>query len=218
MAADDIYHVRVHFELPTSQGTYGLYYRETTEASGTDLDTDIMGEAFNVHMSGVILAMLSDDCRQPMISCQKVDGPIAAPRHDVNHTTTVGGETGPSLPNVNALVCQLNQGTFSARSNGRIRIPGIPEPGINGVTIKAAYQAGPVTDFIEQLILPVPELSAGPGRWTLGIISAKIRDAALPFKDWDGAFAPVTSLVMNTIIGILRSRVTRAEGVGGVVP
>lgn len=218
MAADNIFLVKVYFELPTSGATYGLYYRETTEATGSDLDTQLLAEAFDTHMGSTIIDMLSDDCQQPMISCQKLDGAIKSPRFDVNHTTTVGAETGPSLPNNSALVLQLNQGTFSSRSNGRIRIPGIPEPRANGVTITAAYQAGSVQAFITKLALQVPELSAGPGRWTLGVISAKVRDAAPPFKDWDGAFAPVTGLAMNTIIGILRIRQTRAEGVGGVVP
>ncbi len=218
MAADDIYSVRVHFELPTSAASYGLYYRETTEASGVDLDTLILAEAFEVHMGSRIIGLLSDDCHNPLITCEKVDGPIAAPRIDIDTFPTVGGETGPSLPNSAALVCQLVQATFSARSNGRIKIPGIPEPGINGVTMTAAYQSGPVTDFISQLIVPVPELSAGTGVFTLGVISAKVRDAALPFKDWDAAFAPVTAMVMNTIIGIQRNRKTRADGIGGVVP
>lgn len=218
MAADDIFLIRVHFELPTSQGTYGLYYRETTEATGSDLDTQLLAEAFEVHMGTAILNMLSDDCRQPMMSCQKLNGAIKAPRFDVNHTLDVGNETGPSLPNNSALVLQLNQGTFPSRSNGRIRIPGVPEPRTNGTTITAAYQAGSVQAFITLLVQQIPELSAGPGRWTLGVISAKVRDAAPPFKDWDGAFAPVTGMAMNTIIGILRSRQTRAEGVGGVVP
>jgi len=218
MSADDIYHIKVHFELPTSQATYGLYYEETIEASGTDIDTKILGEAFDVHMSSVIRNMLSNDCRQSMISCSKVAGPIAAPRFDTNRTLDVGVETGPSLPNNMSLVCSFGQSVFSARSNGRIRIPGVPEPGTNGVTINAAYQNGSITAFINQLIIPVPELSAGPGRWTLGIISAKIRDAALPAKDWEAAYAAVTSISMNTIVGTLRSRATRAEGVGGVVP
>lgn len=218
MAADDIFLVKVHYELPTSGATYGLYYRETTEATGSDLDTELLGDAFETHIATQILNMLSDDCRQPLITTQKLTGAIKSPRHDNNKTLDVGNESGPSLPNNSALVLQLNQGTFSARSNGRLRIPGIPEPGTNGVTITAAYQTGSVQAFIDKLVMQVPELSAGPGRWTLGVISAKVRDAALPFKDWDAAFAPVTGMAMNTIIGILRSRQTRAEGVGGVVP
>lgn len=217
MSADDIFLVKVHFELPTSSGTYGLYYRETTEATGADLDTELLGEAFDVHMAAVILGMLSNDCGQSMITCEKLTGAVKNPRSDFNHVTQIGAITGPSLPNNSALVLGLNQATFSARSNGRIRIPGIPEPSVNGVTITAAYQTGPVQAFIDKLVQQIPELSAGPGRWTLGVVSAKVRDAALPFKDWDAAFAPVTGMQMNTIVGILRSRRTRAEGVGGVV-
>lgn len=218
MAADDIYSVRVHYELPTSAASFGLYYRETVEATGPDLDTEKLGDAFDTHMGQEIIDMLSDDCNQPLITCEKVDGPIKAPRHDVDHTTFVGQLPGPSLPNNNALNFSLNQGTFSARSNGRIRVPGIPEPSTNGTTMIAAFMSGPANAFIQKLILEVPEESAGPGRWTLGVISAKVRDAALPFKDWDAAFATVTSIASHTIIGILRSRRTRADGVSGAIP
>jgi len=218
MAADDIFRVKVYFELPTSAGSYALYYRETVEATGTDIDTQLLGAAFATHMGTTIRDMLSDDCHQPMITCEKLDGTIKQPRVDIDNTTTVGLAAGPSLPNNSALNLELNQGTFSARSNGRIRIPGVPEPSTNGPTITAAYQTGPVAAFVAKLVQLIPELSAGPGRWQLGVISAKVRDAALPFKDWDGAFAPVTGMQMNTIIGILMSRKTRAEGVGGTVP
>lgn len=214
MAADDIFSVKVHYELPTSAASIGLYYRETTEATGADLDTNLLCEAFDVHIGQEIIDMLSDDCNQPLIVCEKVDGPVKAPRFDVNHAVSVGALTGPSLPNNCALVCGLAQGTFSNKSNGRLRIPGIAEPQMDGQTMIAAFMSGPAQSFVNKLALQVPELSAGPGRWTLGVISAKVRDIAPPAKDWDGAFAPVTSISMNTIIGILRSRKTRAEGVG----
>jgi len=162
--------------------------------------------------------MLSDDCNQPLITCEKVFGGIKAPRHDVDHSVFVGQLTGPSLPNNSALNVVLFQDTFSDRSNGRIRIPGLPEPSTNGTTMVAAFMDGPANAFVQKLVQQVPELSAGPGRWTLGVISAKVRDIALPAKDWDGAFAPVTSVSMNTIIGILRSRKTRADGVSGTIP
>lgn len=211
MALDDIYRVTVHYELPTSAASYSLYYKETTASDGVDLDTEKLGDAFDLVMAPLILGMLSDDCSQPSIATEKVFG-VPAPIHWNEHGTQVGDELGPSLPNNCNLTIGINQNTFTQRSNGRIRVPGIPELETGAGTISSVYRTGPLELFVIGLAALIAELSGGSGIWSLGVISAKVRDVALPAKDWAGAFAPATSIVGKTIIGILRSRSTRARG------
>ncbi len=213
MSLNDIYRVSVHYELPTSAASWAVYYKETIDASGGDLDTQILGEAFDTAMAGFILAMLASDCAQPVIVVEKVFG-IPEAKHSVEHGTQIGTQAGASLPNKCALTVSLGQATFSPKSNGRIRIPGIPELETGAGTISTAYRTGVFSDFITQLITVVSELSAGTGRYTPGVISAKIRDIPVPPtpKDWAGAFAPMTSVTGQTIIGRLTKRETRSIG------
>jgi len=211
MSVNDIYRVQVHYELPTSSASFSLYYGESIASSGGDTGPQILAEAFDTLTAGSILAMLSDDCSQPAISCERVFGDKEA-KHIVNHGTQVGTQLGPSLPNNCNLTVSLGQATFPQTSNGRIRIPGIPEAETGAGTISTLYRTGVLSDFVTNLITQVAELSGGDGRWNLGVISAKVRDAALPAKDWLGAFATVTNITGKTIIGILNSRKTRAVG------
>jgi len=211
MSLNDIYRVTVHYELPTSLASWSVYYKEVIDASGGDLDPQILAEAFDTAMAAFILAMLSNDCSQPSIEVHKVFG-IKEAKHIVNHGTQVGGEVGPSLPNRCNLVVQLGQATFDQKSNGRIRIPGIPEPETGAGQISTLYRTGVFEDFTTGLITQIAELSAGTGRYDLGVISAKVLNAAPPAKDWAGAFAPVTSIVGNTIIGIMIKRGTKVTG------
>ena len=213
MSLNDIYRVTAHYELPTSAASWSIYYREDIDADGGDIDTQILAEAFDTVMNAFIRAMLASDCSLPAIECRKVFA-TQDPKHIVNNAVAVGSQAGASLPNNCSLTIPLGQSTFSAQSDGRIRIPGIPELETGAGTVSTVFANGPLSDFITQLATQVSELSGGTGRFTPGVISAKIRDIPVPPapKDWAGAFAPITTVTGSTIIGILRKRSTRAFG------
>lgn len=214
MALNDIYRVTVHYELPTSGASWSVYYKETVALDGADLGTIILLDAFETHIAVEILAMLAQDCRQPALTCERVFG-IKEAKHVINHTTQIGVRGSDALPASDNLVVKLDQATFSGKSNGRIFIPGLGEVDSDTGTVSGIFNVGPYADFIVKLATQIAELSAGTGRWDVGVISSKVLNAAPPAKDWAGAFAPVTTVTGNTIIGVMRKRRTRAYGVAG---
>lgn len=218
MALNDIYRVTVHYELPTSAASWSLYYKETVDATGGDIGTQILAEAFDTVLATPILNMLANDCQQPAIVCERVFG-VEEAKFIVNHTVQVGTRGSEALPNNASLNVGLSQSTFSRKSNGRIRIPGIGEVDTDTDVVSGVFNVGPYKAFTDALALVIPELSAGAGRFTLGVISAKVRDLTWDpgpppagFKDWANAFAVVTSVVGNTIIGIMRKRQSKVFG------
>lgn len=211
MAADDIYKIDCQMEAPSGAASFGVYYQETVPRDGAENDNFAISDAFSTDVVPTLLACIGDDWKLAAIESNKlVINPVEKWR--VDDAVQVGDIAGPSLPANNAAVFTLHQSTFGARSDGRIFIPGIPESVTLVGVLTAAHLAGVLNTFAQALIDTLVQTSGGTGRWELGVISAKVRDAALPFKDWDGAFAPVTSITRNPIIGTQRRRQTKVRG------
>jgi len=211
MAADDIYKVDVHLEAPSGAASFGLYYEETVGRDQGSSDTFQLADTFDTNVSPKIIAMLSSDWKFPSIEVNKmVLDPVAKSR--IDNTIQVGTEAGPSLPANNCILIGLGQGLFGPKSNGRLFIPGVAE-GVTAVgVLTQAFLDGAVLDFTTAIFAELQELSGGTGRWKLGVISAKVRDLALPAKDWEGAFSTVTSVSRNPIIATQRRRQTKVRG------
>ncbi len=216
MALNEIFRVTVDYELPKSAASWSVYYKETTAASGGDLATEILGEAFEVHIATEIINMLSDDCHNGQVVCERVF-PISEAKHIVYHGASLGQIIGPALPSNNSLTIGLGQGTLGPRHNGRIRIPGISEGSTQIGVVTSAFFNGPLTSFALKLSQQVVELSAGTGVFSPGVISAQVRDLPVPPapKDWAGAFLPLTTVSASSIIGILRKRAPKTRGRSG---
>lgn len=211
MAIGDIYYVQAHFEAPTSGASFGLYYRETALFDQGALGTDQIAKSWENAFAILLRDVLSDDWNFTAITAEKriVN---AEPKRRVDQAVQAGSRSGPALPANNAIHMELLQGTFSARSNGRIFIPGIAESDTDvGVLVTAfvTTQLAALRDALTQLLT---EESGGSGRWELGVISTKVLNAAPPAKDWAGAFAPVIGAVGHPIIATQRRRETRAIG------
>jgi hypothetical protein len=211
MSLNDIYRVTTHYELPTSAGSWSVYYKETIDASGGDIGTQILAEAYSVAIAAETLDLLSQDCAQPAITCERVFG-IPEAKYVVSHGTQVGTRPSDSLPSNCAAIVQMIQNTFLPKSNGRIFIPGIAENDTDSGVLSLSFLTNQITPFINKLVAVVAELSAGTGRFVPGVISAKVLNAAPPAKDWAGAFAPLTATAGSTILGIMRKRATKAIG------
>lgn len=211
MAADDIYKIHLNLEGPTMAASTGFYYREAIDRDGVLNDTRTLVEAWEGALIDAFLDILASDWKCTSITCRKmINDPVEKARFE--NAVQVGTVVGPSLPANNALILGLRQGTFPARQDGRVFIPGLAESATATGVITTAYQTGVVATFTGILVQQLVQLSAGSGRWDLGIISAKVLNAAPPFKDWDGAFAPVTSITSVPIIGTQRRRQTKVRG------
>ena len=211
MAVGDIYRLDAYLEAPSGPASFGLYYKEAAIRSGVERDTDSVAQAWDAANGANLLAILSNDWKSPSIIVRKVFGdPVPMARND--NGVQIGGVVGPSLPANNAMLVGFHQSLFAASSDGRIFIPGVAEPQTTVGVLNAAFLGGALKTFTDQLITQLAEISAGTGRWDLGVISAKIRDLVPPAKDWAGAFAPVVSITRNPIIATQRRRQTRVRG------
>lgn len=211
MAADDIYSVQLRFEAPSGAASLKLYYQESIAQTSGFIGTQILADSWNQHLTSFWLAVLADDWWMPAITVRKHTlNPAPAHREDV--ASPQGLRSGPSLPANNSWLIGIAQSLFPARSNGRVNVPGVPEPDTSIGALTNAFQTGPVQALLDQLITEVPEVSAGAGRWKLGVISDKVLNASPPFKDWDGAFAEAVVVQANTIIATQRRRQTKVRG------
>jgi len=210
---DDIFSAQIHFEDPSGASSVRLFYQQTVANSGGAFDARILAEALEAAIAPDLVATLSNDFWFTGITVRKhYDDP--EPKWLVTGNPQQGTRTGPGLPANNCLLFRLNQATFPVKSNGRIFIPGIPEPDSNVGVLEAAYQAGACTDLADTLMTTVTALS-DVGEWEPGVISQKILNAAPPAKDWPGAFAFLTSISVDPIIAIQRRRTTRVVGAIG---
>jgi hypothetical protein len=211
MAADDIYSVKLVFEAPSGVATCGLYYQEATEVTSIENECATLGVAWEDKLGALVLDVMSDEWEFPCIIVNKLTG-LPKPRARIDRTILPGTRVNTSLPANNALQFNLSQGLFSPRSNGKIYLPPPPEEDQTDGVLKSAYSNGPVAALATAMTQTIPELAAGTGVFQLGVISAQVRDAALPFKDWDGAFSDVLVVTSQGIIATTRRRQTRVMG------
>lgn len=211
MAADDIYEVKANFENPSGNSSFRIYYQEDIPRSGIGTDTQLLAQSWDTAISIALRDVLSDDFLFTSIVASKVDG-VPEAKFRVDLATQQGQRSGPALPSNNCLLIGLNQALFGAASNGRIFVPGVAESDTTVGVLNQAFQDNEITALMSALGAQLEEESAGAGRWSLGVISAKVRDVALPAKDWQGAFSTVTSLFTTPIIATQRRRGTDVVG------
>lgn len=211
MAADDIYQVTINLEGPSTPASFSLFYEESVARDGATTDTRTLADAWDATLSSALLDILSDDWKFPSLIVRKmVLNPVAMARLD--NAVQAGTVVGPSLPANNALLINMRQALFPPRSDGKLYIPGVAEGVTAAGVVTAAFLGGAFTDFVTLLVAQLAQTSGGTGRYDLGVISAKIRDAALPAKDWEGAFSIVAALTANPIIATQRRRQTKVRG------
>jgi len=210
MAADDIYTVVAQYELPSGYASWKLTYEQNINATATDNSNVVFADAFFTHFGTSIIDLLADDCSQPGFTVRKMTGdPEGAFRHD--NVTQVGQRTGPSLPNNNCIQVSIQQSRAGRKHNGRIYVPGIPEPDSNVGVLKVAYAAAQMAAFVTLLSTQIVEPSAGAGRWSLGVIDQFILNVPPPEnpRDWEGAYAVASGITGHVIIATQRRRQTK---------
>ncbi len=211
MPADDIYKLDVNLEAPSGSASFGMYYEEVVSNDFVGTDTRALAESWDASIGTALINILSDDWKVPSLTVRKmVLNPVEMARLD--NVIQSGTVVGPSLAANNAMMLGLKQGTFPSSSDGRLFIPGLAKGATLAGNLTSAFQTGVFLTFANALAAQLVQISAGAGRWNLGVISAKVRDIALPAKDWEGAFAPVTSITANPIIATQRRRQTRVRG------
>jgi len=211
MATEDIYQVQGNFENPSGASSFTLFYEESAVRSGVGTDNSVLARSWDDAISPAIRDVIADDWLFSSVVVRKmVANPV--PKFRLDLATQIGTRTGPSLPANNALLIQLQQGLFPSSSNGRIFIPGVAEGDTDVGNLTAAFTTAAVQPLVDALAAELVEDSGGTGRWKLGVISAKVLNAALPFKDWAGAFSEVFGVGGSPIIATQRRRQTRVIG------
>ena len=214
MAVGDIFLTRFNFENPSGQGSMGMYHRETAIVTSED-SCRMIADALHAACGDEVLAALSDDWYWAGIEVRKVFGdprPVYLRETKDAGNLAAGKIAGPGLPANNSVQFDLIQTTFSARSHGRMNLPGIPESNASGGRLSTAYLSTQLTALAATLIAELVEPAAGAGRWEIGVISSKVRDAALPAKNWSGAFAPCVAINPISIISRQKRRASKVRG------
>jgi len=208
---NDIYLVTMNFACPRSAASIGIYYRETVEFDQVTFGTNAITAAVHARLSFTLESMMAADYRLASFVGRKVF-PNREPRWIVDNLAGVGTRPVPGLPANNACNLGLGQTTFSNRSNGRVFIPGISESDSTIAVLNDAFILGVFGNFRDAAVGVVSELSPGLGEWIPGVISRKVLNANKPFKDWAGAFAPITNGCTEAIIATQRRRTTPVQG------
>lgn len=210
MAEDNIYHVRVHFEGPSQPASIGIYYQEVGLSTAVVGGTQSLAESFDLAMTGRYIGLLSEEWQLSGYEVARMDGdPIAKHLHSMQGRP--GQRNGSSLPANNCLLIQLFQVSFPKTSNGRQFIPGLAEGDTDVGRITQAFADTQVSSYTTRIAQSVSETN-GTGHWLPGVISAKVRDAAPGFKDWEGAFSQVVGALGWPVIARQRRRQTKVRG------
>lgn len=210
MPADDIYSVVSQYELPSGVGSLKLYFEQVVNTTQVDNSNQLFAEAYDAHFGTAWRDLLSNDCWSTGTQVTKLTGnPEASYRFD--NDPQVGLRTGPSLPNNNCIQVSIKQSRAGRKHDGRIYIPGIPEPDSNVGVLKVAYSDSFLGPFVTLLSTQIIETSGGAGRWNLGVIDQFILNIPVPpaKKDWEGAFAQSSGITGHVIIATQRRRQTK---------
>lgn len=211
MAQDDIYRLSVHYEGPTSVASVAIYYQENALVTGLAGPTRALNESFQFARLSEMRAVLAEDWQISSTQAEKITG--AKQAMDLfSLSTGPGTVTGDSLPANNAIVLQLYQAIHPRVSNGRWFLPGVPESATDAGRLTQAFTSGPLSDLANKIDDELAE-SGGAGSWVPGVVSAKIRDANLPAKDWESAFSPLVGAAGWPIIGRQVRRSSKVRGI-----
>lgn len=211
MSVTDIYEVKFHFEAPSGYATTRFYVQETVQRSTVGTDTSVVGSSVDAHMGPEVLGILSDDWTFPAIEVNKVS-PRDTQRFRHDRASIVGDKTGPSLPANNAIIYGLSQSEFSARHNGRLFFPPPAEVETTVSLLRNTFLIAEVKNLENQLNALIAEVDAGDGRYAIGVINTEVLDSSPPIKDWQNAFAVVTTVSARPIIATQRRRQTKVRG------
>ena len=215
MPADEIYLAEFHFEGPTSPASFGMHYQETVVHDGGGFAVRALAQALVVALKSPIVGALSNDWRHTSVTVRpKSVNNQPFVREDV--FAGLGLRAGPALPANMSWIIKQSQGTFSAKSNGRVFIPGLGEPDSIVGQLTNVFLTGQAQALADALALVIEEGGGGTGRWTPGVISRKVLNAGPPPKDWEGAFAPIGSMTAWVIISSQRQRKTKVIGAAQV--
>jgi len=207
---NDIYSARINMQFPSGAGGFTFWYRETVQWDQADFGTQALAEAWNLSVLPSLRAIVADDFSIPSIVVRK-HWSNPEPKYIEQPLAGVGLRPGPALPANNAVVISIAQGTFPSKSNGRVYVPGVPEPDTTLGTIDAGY-AALVQTLLTVLIAGIDEESPGNGHWELGVLSRLILEEGEGPPDWVNSFGAAQSLSASPIIKTQRRRTTKVIG------
>lgn len=210
MAINDIYRLQLHYQALAGPASTGLYYRETALSTANGLGNQSLVFSFIASHSLAFKNVLVDDYELAGVQASKVfDDPD--PTFQDAPAVQNGARVGTALPANNRLLLQLFQTTFPRTSDGRMYLPGLSEADTSVGKLLQSFIDAQVAALVTVLSATVLE-SGGTGVWEPGVISAKVRDAALPAKNWPAAFAPIVGITGWPVIARQVRTTTKVKG------
>lgn len=231
---DDIYSVETFVQIPQNIYSFKLYYIETLVPTSFEFSTHALATGFVEILNTTLRNCLSDQAEVTGVRVRQVHsdaGGVHNPPHtrtwSTGTATTFGTVSSPALPGQLTLNLRLFQSTFGAKSDGRVFISGIPENQVENNLVLATFLSGPVKSFTDLLGWQAGQeiqASGDTATFKLGMISAKAAYAPIqawidggmvgpkPGRDYGGAFAEVTGIERQSIIGGQRRRIFRTVG------
>jgi len=192
LAVNDIYRLQIHYDGVAGASSTGLYYRESVLATANGLGNRSLVLSFIATHSLALRNVLVDDFNLSSIQSSKVFDDPDPMAHD-SPAVQAGVQAGSPLPSDNRILLKLFQTTFPRTSDGRMYLPGIAEPVTTVGKLNQTFIDTELSALVSALANNVNE-SGGTGVWVPGVISAKVRDASPPTKNWAAAFAPVIAV------------------------
>lgn len=213
---EDVYSARIHLEGPSQAASFYLWFEQSVDNDSFAFSTEALAVAIREKLNVPLRGVLSSQYRFTGITVRQVTKTLSVNPAYRTTSSIVGGDQagtggGVALPANIAMLFKLSQANFSAKSNGRLFIPGIPEQHTAAGIVDAAFQNGAML-ALAQALASNYQASGDLGVYVPGVISQKVLNALPPAKDWEGAFSPMVSVSPQSILGVQKKRTTKVYG------
>ena len=213
---EDVYSARIHLEGPSQAASFYLWFEQSADNDIFAYSTEALAVAVKEKLNAPLRGVLSSQYRFTGITVRQHTTTLSVTPAYRTTSSLVGGDQvgtggGVALPANIAMLFKLSQSLFSAKSNGRIFIPGIPEQHTAAGIVLAAFQNGAMLTLAQALASNY-QASGDAGIYVPGVISQKILNAVPPAKDWEGAFSALASVSGQSILGVQKKRTTKVYG------
>lgn len=204
MAVADVFRCKMVGETREGEFSMNFHWQELTSAS-LAISTTALAEALSAALTPIIRAAIASTAIVNRWTADKLSGTkVPASSFSEASGSRVGTLGADALPANSPLKFNLGQALFSAKSNGRVWLSGIPTAQMLGSVIIPGYASGAVAAVSAALLADIAEVSAGDGLWRLVVLSRKFL-LANP-GDYAGAAADVLSVQADPRIAMMKSR------------
>jgi len=213
MPVGDIFRCQVEISV-NGRKCSNVIHAQMLGAPVTTDETFACGTAFKNSIVDEMSELMSNEAQICNVKVWAIDS--ALPPSFFIYDNDLGDITGPSLPaNKNAKIL-LRQSVFSARTNGELRLTGIPEADADGNTYTGiAAHPGPIGDLIELLTNSFPSIIGALGEYQVVIPTSGLEAQGNPPVP---NYNKCTSASMSALIHSDRRRTARHQSMFNTGP